>query len=116
MLTERFRRPLIVGCAVEANLAAYRLPDAHEHPRKTRFAGAAGPDDAQAAAGIEGKVDVVATSFCTPGGATLAGSTVRLSAGLRAPSALLASGNRSEELVERIASSAGPQQNPSSSR
>ena len=44
--------------AVQADFAAHRLPDADEQPRKTRFAGAAWADDAEAAAGIEGEIDV----------------------------------------------------------
>ena len=56
---KRIRRPLIERGAVEAHVAAHRLPDADEQPRQRRFAGAAGADDAEPLPGLELEGDIL---------------------------------------------------------
>ena len=53
MPAERIRRPLVERRAVEADVAAHRLPDADQQPRERGFSRAARPDDAEAVAGFE---------------------------------------------------------------
>ncbi len=101
MLAERFGRPLVVGRSVETDFAARRLPDADEHARQARLAGAARANNAEAAAGFQRKIDVVATSLWTPGGATLAVSTARSCRRLKRHGLGLL-GKQRQQLVERM--------------
>src|SRR5262245_24645214 len=58
MLPQSFGRPLIVGCAIEPNLAACWLPNTNEHSCEARFARTAWTDNSQTTASLENKVDI----------------------------------------------------------